>query len=159
MIKRLLTAIAAASITVAPALAKVDPGTADMLDTIDNHVLVQYNTKECDGSFYGYYDRKNNKMLLCFEGEPDAEDHDTVRHETWHVIQHCLTPANSMLEPVFDTPEKFHEHVLPYISTAELVEIMQAYPKRSHEVEIEAFVMANILTAEQVEDAFVEACL
>ena len=159
MIKKLLTAIAAASITVAPALAKVDPGTADMLDTIDDHVLVQYNTKECDGSFYGYYDRRNNKMLLCFEGEPDAEDHDTARHETWHVIQHCVSPDAKTLQPIFDTPETFKEHVLSYISAAEVVNIMEAYPEHAHNAEIEAFVMANVLTAEEVENAFVKACL
>ena len=160
MIKKLLSAFAVACVTAAPAMAKVDPGTPDLLNTIDDHVNVQYNTTECDtGEFYGYYNRRTNKMLLCYEGVPDAEDHDTARHETWHVIQHCVSPDAKTLQPIFDTPETFKEHVLPYISAAEVVNIMEGYPEHAHNAEIEAFVMANVLTAEEVENAFVKACL
>ena len=159
MIKKLLSAVAiAGSLAIAPAHASTE-ASLDLIDVVDDHVLVQYDTRECDGTFYGYYDRYNNKMLLCLDGNSRQENRDTLRHEVWHIVQHCISPTRGALRPVFNNPKDFHNYVLSKADATQVFEIMQMYPVEDHRVEIEAATMATILTPEKVQDFFVQACL
>ena len=48
-------AVAVVSMTM-PALAKFDPGTPQLLQTLDEYgITIKYNPSSCDGSFMGRY--------------------------------------------------------------------------------------------------------
>ena len=85
-------------------MAEVQPGTYDLIQTVKSHMTVEIDTPFCDKQegVAGAFDPKNERIVLCPRGSVDADDHDTVRHEVWHVVQYCLTPRDSkVLAPVF----------------------------------------------------------
>ena len=84
-----LAALIAASTLSMPAIATVDSGTPQLLQTLTEYgVTVLYNPAACSKGWQGQY--TTEKVLsLCYSGQPDASDYDTVRHETFHFLQHC----------------------------------------------------------------------
>ena len=92
--KRLFAALVASLSVLSPAMAEIQPGTVDLIDKVDDHMSVTIDAPFCDKheGAAGAFDRANMVMHLCPRGPVDADDHDTVRHEVWHVIQHCLVP-------------------------------------------------------------------
>jgi len=161
MFKSLLLAAAAAVTVAMPATAKVDPGTQQLLLTLSQHINVKINSNDCNigPKHFGSWDPNNLTMVLCTHGEVDAEDHDTVRHEAWHVVQHCLTPKGSRLvDPVF-TGQEYQDVILARITNAQLQRLMTIYPPSHHASEVEAFVVAAHVDAAAIEQAFLDACV
>jgi hypothetical protein len=76
----------------------------------------------------------------------DADDHDTVRHEVWHVIQHCLTPNNSKFYTVICNlvigTRMAYWAFFSYSQSA-VDQDQRCYPETHHNAEIEAFAVAQ----------------
>ena len=134
-------AVAAVSISV-PALAKVDPGTPQLLQTLNEHgITILYNPSTCGQGFMGRYSTEK-VMTLCYSGQPTAEDHDTVRHETMHVLQHCaaLRRGDSRgIAPLAINHTERNEWVTSVLRRGEISQIKSLYPSRVHQIELEAF--------------------
>jgi hypothetical protein len=162
IIRPLLLATALLVSTCTPAFAKKDPGAQQLLKTVSEHVTVHVNPKRCDtGKFYGSYHWKQQVLTLCVQSPATPNDYDTLRHEVWHIVQSCLTPANSkLLYPVMDVDQKeWHTHVLSSISASVLTQIQEDYPKTHWDAEIEAYSTAKTFTSAQIEKFFKDACL
>ena len=164
MFKRLFLAAIAATATILPVGAEVQPGTQDLLETLHgNGVTVSINSDTCGNGFDGQYRFLGMKreMILCPGATVDANDHDTVRHETIHAIQHCVnvmrqTPLNS---PIIDDWDKFVAFVKANLTEEHVNWIFKNYPKEHWNVELEAFAGANAYTAAELEQLFIKACV
>ena len=158
--KRFLAALVAAATVAAPASARVDDGTPELLRTVDQYVTVKVDPPRCDaGGVHGSWHPASATLTLCTHGEVDAEDHDTVRHEVWHIVQTCLTPDGAdRLHPVIRNSKDWDELVLANISSRKLNWIIDNYPMHHVPAEIEAYVMAEHLSASQVQSAFIRNC-
>ena len=163
MFKKLLVGLVSSLAFAMPAVATVQPGTGPLLQALDDHTefSVHHNTVLCkrgmDGSFRPY----TGVVTICTDTDRwDANDHDTVRHETWHVIQHCLRqPGHTKLQPVV-TPgtTEWREYVLSNLTPELHNFIISEYPPTHHAVELEAFAMAGTLSSSQIHELFVKAC-
>ncbi len=90
----------------------------------------------------------------------DGEDHDTVRHEVWHIVQHCLSDKSATtLQPVFKDPDAYQKEILSRISGNDLQRVLRMYPPRQHYSEVEAFVIASHMTADEIRQYFIKACV
>ena len=159
-----MAAIAAAA-TILPIQAEVQPGTSSLLDTISkNGILVTLNHPDCaTNQSYGQYRwiGIQRELRLCPGASIDAIDHQTVRHEVAHAIQHCVNAARGtdINTPVINTREEFVEFVAENLSE-ELVDVIIAnYPKEQAAVELEAFAAANHYSASELEKMFLKACV
>ena len=162
IIKPLLLVTALIVSTCVPAFAKKDPGSEQLLNTVREHITVHVNPERCDtGEFYGSYHWIKKVLTLCIQSPATSNDHNTLRHEVWHVVQSCLTPANSKyLHTVMDVDQKeWHTHVLSSISASVLTHIQEDYPKTHWDAEIEAYSTAKTFTSAQIESFFKDACL
>ena len=140
-----LAACAVAAVSVAmPALAKVDPGTPRLLQTLNEYgVTVRYNPPGCGEGWAGRYST-DKVMSLCYSGQPDADDHDTVRHETAHFLQHCATlrRGGRGITPLAINPGERSQWVSQVLRRGHIDQIKSVYPERVHQIELEAFAMA-----------------
>ena len=164
MIKRLLLAAAAAAATMLPVSAEIQPGTKNLVNTInDNGVLVTVNDPECTDEFNGQYRFRGFQrwMLLCPGETVDADDHNTVRHETIHAIQHCVNTARgtSVFTPIINDDKAFSDFVLYYLSEDMIEWIVDAYPSEQWDIELEAFAGAKAYTASELTEMFLDACV
>ena len=164
LFKSLIGAVGAIALSAAPATARVEHNTGDLLNHIsDAGVQVIIGTNECTGHFLGRYEFTTNlahtRMTLCPGDYVDAEDHETVRHEVMHVIQSCVnyyrgTPANT---PVLDKPDLVklvNENVPDY----DVDLIHSSYPRSKWWVECEAYLAEYIFTATELIALFDKAC-
>ena len=140
---RSLAAATVAAISMSmPALAKVDAGTPQLLQTLTEYgITIEYNPSHCSNGYSGRYTTKK-LMTLCYKGQPTAFDHDTVRHETMHVLQHCaaLRRGDSRgISPLAINPTERNQWVSSVLRSGEINEIKRTYPVRAHQVELEAF--------------------
>ena len=160
--KRFMTAALAAVSFALPVSAEIQPGTQNLLKTVSQHLTVVYNQGTCDNpGVSGSYKSTNKTLTLCPGLEVTADDHDTVRHEVWHAIQHCLMKdKNAGLAAVIikDTPE-WWKYVGSNLTVAQAQWIQKSYPKSHWDVEYEAFVMANNLSSSEIEGLFLKACV
>ena len=159
-----VTAGIALSVTPLLASARVDSDTGNLLRLLDANgisVIVD-DPNECTGSFQGSYRfvGMRRSMILCTGTSVDAEDHDTVRHETVHAIQHCVNVARgtSPFTPVMDY-ERLTDMVNEHMSSDKVSWIKRTYPESHWWVEFEAFLMADLATASQLMELFTNACL
>ena len=156
-----LAAVTAVSI-MSPAMARVESGTVDLMEGLAaNGIKVTIN-QNCDGTAYGTYSFAGMKrvMHLCPGDTVDAIDHETVRHEAIHAIQHCVnvgrgTPIN---DPVLSYGE-LRDLVNTHLSVERVNWIKETYPESHWLVEFEANVMADIATADEILEFFTEACV
>ena len=152
MFKHLAALIAACTFAM-PAVAKVDPGTTKLLQTLTDYgVTVLYNPSDCGGAFQGKYTTKK-VMTLCYSGQPDASAHDTVRHEAFHFLQHCaaLRRGSSYgIEPLAINTTKRQEWVSTVLHSGHIAKIKQVYPRHHHQIELEAFAAAAHYSADDL---------
>ena len=164
MLKKLLMAAIAATATFMPVAAEVQPGTSSLLDTISsNGILVTINHEDClTNGANGQYRWLGfqREMRLCPGRTVDAEDHNTVRHETVHAIQHCINVARGTDTdtPIIDDPDTFKNFVVENLSQEEIEWIMTMYDESQWLTELEAFAGAEAYTSSQLEQLFLEAC-
>ena len=164
MIKRIALAAIAAAACIMPAAAEVQPGTASLIETIDeNGILVTINHPECaEGTYSGQYRWLGfqREMRLCPGETVDAKDHDTVRHETIHAIQHCVNVARgtSTDTPVIDDVDYLMTWAREHLSMREIQWIQRHYDRSQWLTEIEAFAGARAYTSSELEKLFLDAC-
>lgn len=164
--KSIAAAVGAIAISTAPAAAKVDPDTGNLLRLLDAsgvNVVVS-NHSACHGQgYHGQYRFAGMRrmMVLCPQTDaPTADDHLTVRHETTHAIQHCVnvsrgTPVNAPIGNVQNLAAAVNSSM-----PARMVEaIKRAYPQDHWLVEFEAFLVSEQLTAAELMEFFRRACL
>ena len=164
MIKKLLIAAVAAAATFMPVGAEVQPGTSSLLDTISaNGILVTINHDDClTNGANGQYRWLGfqREMRLCPGRTVDAGDHNTVRHETIHAIQHCINVARgtSTDTPIIDDPDTFKEFVIANLSQEEIEWVMSVYDESQWLTELEAFAGAEAYTSSELEEIFLDVC-
>jgi hypothetical protein len=145
-----LAACAVAAVSVStPALARVEPGTTQLLQTLTDYgVTIQYNPPSCNGRFKGRYNT-HKIMTLCYQGVPTASDFDTVRHETWHFLQHCaeLNRGGNLIAPLAQNSTKRTTWVTKVLNPSSINQIKRNYPEAHHQIELEAFAAAQHYTA------------
>ena len=161
--KRFFAALVASMSVLSPAVAEVQPGTYDLIQTVKAHMTVEIDTPFCDKQekAAGAFDPNNQRIILCPRGDVDADDHDTVRHEVWHVIQHCITPKTSKyLNTVIAVGSSdWNQHILGTLSYSRVQWIKESYPEVHHNAELEAFAVAQNMTATQISNLFTKFCL
>ena len=164
MIKKLLIAAVAAAATFVPVGAEVQAGTTSLLETISsNGILVTINHDDCltNGSNGQYrWLGFQREMRLCPGRTVDADDHNTVRHETIHAIQHCVNAARgtSTDAPIINNPNDFAEFVMANLSQEDIEWVKSMYDESQWLTELEAFAGANAYTSSELEDLFLDAC-
>ena len=164
MIKRIALAAIAAAACIMPAAAEVQPGTASLIETIDeNGILVTINHEECaTGTYNGQYRWLGfqRELRLCPGRTVDARDHETVRHEVIHAIQHCINVARGTTtdNPVINDVDQLMLWANQYLSMREIEWIQAAYDRSEWLTEIEAFAGAKAYTSSELEEMFLEAC-
>ena len=162
LLKNIAIGVITAIATMAPAMARVEVSTSDLLNTlVDNGITLTVN-EDCDGTYHGMYRfiGMKRELILCPGATVDAIDHSTIRHEATHSIQHCVNVARGtdMLTPVMDidTLVDAVNESLP----ESVVDFVKANYDPSHwAIEMEANLMEYTATAEQIEELFVEACV
>ena len=164
LIKQLALGVAGLFLSVTPSLATVDPHTDDLLDLMnDNGVTVVVDNDECDGRFQGAYQFSGmrRRMVICTYGTVDANDFDTVRHETIHAIQHCVNTlrGNPLNTPVIEDTDDLLAFAREHLTEQQLQWIVSNYPKEHWLVEIEAFAGAYAYTAYELMEMFETVCI
>jgi hypothetical protein len=160
MIKSLAAFIAAFTLTV-PAVATVDPGTTRLLQTIQEYgVTIEYNPSHCSKGYQGRYTTAK-VMSLCYRGAPTASDHDTVRHEAFHFLQHCasLRRGDLGITPLAISTTKRNQWVSQVLHSGTIRDIKTTYPVRNHQVELEAFAAARHYNADQLATLITRWCI
>ena len=153
-------AVAAVSFTM-PALAKVDAGTPQLLQTLNEYgVTVHYNPPGCGEGWAGRYST-DKVMSLCYSGKPDASDFDTVRHETFHFLQHCASLRRGVngITPLAINPSQRQQWVSSVLRTGEINQIKSVYPVRVHQIELEAFAAASHYSATELASLIKSWCV
>lgn len=164
IIKRTVLAAIAAAACILPGQAEVQPGTNRLLETIeDNGILVTFNHDECKNATYsGQYRWLGFKreLRLCTGEVMDAGDHNTVRHEVVHAIQHCVNVAKGTHTdtPVIDDVDELMDWAGEHLSINEIEWIQRNYPRDQWLTEIEAFAGSRAYTSAELERIFIEAC-
>lgn len=154
---KLLHSLAAAAVAAVsmstPAFAKVDAGTTELLRTLQEYgITIEYNTSSCNKGFMGRYTTAK-VMTLCYTGKPTATDHDTVRHETMHVLQHCAALRrgdNRGIVPLAIDPTERNQWVSSVLKSGQINHIKKLYPTRAHQIELEAFAAAAHYNASEL---------
>ena len=158
-----MAAIAAAA-TIMPVGAEVQPGTSSLLDTINaNGILVTINHEDClTNGANGQYRWLGfqREIRLCPGQTIDANDHNTVRHETIHAIQHCINVARgtSTDTPIIDDPDTFKSFVMANLSQEDIEWVMSVYDESQWLTELEAFAGAEAYTSSELEKIFLDVC-
>ena len=162
LLKNLAIAAITAATTIAPAMARVEDGTADLLRLLaDNGINVTINEK-CDGTYHGIYKFVGMKreMHLCPGESIDAIDHSTVRHEAIHAVQHCVNTARgtAVNTPVMDIDDLV-ESVNSELPESVVTFVKTTYPEEHWAVEMEANLLERSATSEEIAVFFTEACV
>ena len=150
LLKRLTVATVAAAALAAPVAARVDAGTPLLIKTAEAHgASFVYNPSGCGNGFDGLFERAEQRITLCYK-TADASAHDTVRHEIWHLIQHCAAlKKGSPFEPVA-RPGDLSAFVRSQLTDEHIIRIKSVYPRHQHLTELEAFAAAEAYTAAEM---------
>ena len=166
MIKNIFAAVAAVAMAVTPAAARVDAGTVALINTVDeSDIDLQIDTPFCyqNPGVYGVYRSRGfqRQLILSPGATVDAEDHDTVRHEVAHAIQHCINASRGTHRdtPIVTDTSKLVATAREVLGQDEIERIQTLYPRKHWLVEIEANLMAELFTAAEIQQMFVENCL
>ena len=158
-------AIAGLALSIAPAHARVESETEQLLNLLNTTgVRVTYNhPNHCNGDVWGTYQFVGMKrqMNLCPGETVDAIDHLTVRHETWHAIQHCVNVARgtAINTPVQQDVNELARVVNKTLSSDRVDWIKSVYPQAHWLVEFEANVAADVFTATELIKIYTDNCV
>lgn len=165
MIKNTFLAILSTLATVTPSLAYTQSEFQDHVrlrnKVVETGVTFRLNPSRCDndgdGQMMGWYFAPTSnyrELVICQENRVKGstnqvswtdEDLDTLRHESWHLVQDCRDgKLNSRLHTVYNDPLKLGYNT---IGKRNMVNINEVYgSKGSHVVtiEIEAFSVASM---------------
>ena len=151
-------------LTAAPSFARIEASTKDLLQTLNANGInvVIDNPEACDGSFHGAYRWSGMKrwMILCPGDEVTASDHDTVRHEAVHAIQHCMNVARGTdFNTPIAKPDKVWEMAKSLLPPSIIGAIGSNYDEDEWLVELEAALLAREMSGEEIAELFVNACV
>ena len=164
MIKRIALAAIAAAACIMPVQAEIQEGTSRLLETLDREgILVSINPDKClTNGANGQYRWLGfqREMILCPGDTVDADDHNTVRHETIHAIQHCFNVARGtdMDTPIIDDPDEFGKFIRANLTESEIKWVTEMYDKSQWPTELEAFAGAKAYTSSELEKLFLDMC-
>ena len=150
------------ALTIAPAVAKVDAGTPALLRTVEAHgINVALNPSRCRGAAYlGSYHSGHKTLTVCYDGRPDAQDHDTVRHEVFHAAQHCAGDKRGhryAVVPILQGAQ-LTKFINDNLTPSQIRAIRSSYPANKHATELEAFAAASAYTAEEIGRIYATWC-
>ena len=164
--KNILIAAAAAMVAVTPSFARIDDGTVELINAVSaSGIIVEIDSQSCidEPGYHGWYrfSGMRRQLVLCPNGTIDAEDHDTVRHETWHAIQHCVNTARgtSLNMPVQEDHQKLVNLANEILPESTVNGIKSLYPEEHWLIEAEAFMAAEVFNADELTDIFNDACV
>ena len=158
--KHFLKLAAAAAVAVTSVFVPTDANAADNYDLIKyleaNGVIVNINSEPCyQNAILGRCrfnkDLTFGEMTLCPGKRVDGHDHDTVIHESMHVVQACVNkrrgtpyvyPAHSF--------EELTKRVNSTLSKKEVQWIKDNYPQPVWWVEFEAFYAEDVYDADDM---------
>lgn len=162
-ITNILLASLSALFLATPVAAKMDSHTKELLETVNNSgITVAVNSADCKGQHGSYQFLGMKRTLILCPGETiEATDHDTVRHEVFHAIQHCVnvargTPLNTPFNNDYDDLSK---DIRKYLPVGLIQAIQESYPKEMWWVEWEAYMVADNVSAAQLEQLFLKVCV
>ena len=148
--------------SVTPIEAKVDAGTYDLIQTVQElGFTVHVNSKECaEKGYAGMFIPYEESIHLCkSKGPATADEHDTVRHEVWHIVQYCGTPKTAgALIPYTKDKDLFINRINEALSSSQIDHVIRAYPDQVEIVELEAFAAAQALSAKKIQDILIRKC-
>ena len=162
-ITKLLTGtLSSVLLTLAPAHARIEDETGDLIRLLQsNGINVVINGERCDGTVHGSYQflGLRRQLNLCPGESIDAKDHETVRHEAIHVLQHCFNASRgtSVTTPIMDL-DTLVEAVNSNLPADVVAFIKSAYPEDQWAIEMEANLMAREATLVQIMGWFTKAC-
>ena len=164
MIKRIALAAIAAAACIMPVAAEIQPGTSSLLETIEAEgILVTINPDNCltngaNGQYRWIGFRR--EVILCPGDTIDAIDHNTVRHEVVHAIQHCINVARgtSLDTPIVDNKDQFAEFIRANLTEEEIHWVTSMYDESQWLTELEAFAGAKAYTSSELEEIFINVC-
>jgi len=160
MFKPLAALIAAATFAM-PSLAKIDAGTPELIRTLEEYgVTMLYNPSECSQGHQGSYTTAK-VLTLCYKGRPTAGDHDTVRHEAAHFLQHCaaIKRGDRGITPLAVNTTTRTQWISTVLSDGHIHSIKDTYPEHAHQVELEAFAMAHHYSASDITRLIKDWCV
>ena len=176
--KKFISALVASLTIAAPALAAPLPADHQVLvDTLQADgisYLVNEPAQACfdgstrNGSYVTY--QGDRYLVVCQDNRTSsdvttwtANDLDTIRHETTHIIQDCMAGANNDGE--FDTIFTSLADVIDEYGVVNSMRIVNSYldlytGDRNSDIkyEIEAFYAAQDLSATQINDMYIKYC-
>ena len=162
MFKRILAAVAASVAISVPALARIETGTPNLIRTAERYgATFSYNPSRCNNSgFNGLYRLNDRHIILCYRGRADANDHDTVRHEVFHFVQHCAARRRNVkgLTPLSINSQLRNRWIRQTLDDDRIVKIKSAYPRTHWIVELEAFAAAQHYTSAQLSSLITKWC-
>lgn len=122
---------------------------SSLIDSIQQvGVRVLVDTPPCNQGIYGAYFNDGSRLVLCRKGDFE-ERMDTLRHEAWHLIQDLKDCSLSDLYPVVPV---FDRSMVPQ---EEREKIREFYPEERLDAEAEAFFVARIMSARQIQEVLV----
>ena len=161
LFKQLGLLVTGLALSVTPSLASTTGELLELMD--DSGITIVLDGPRCEDGIDGAYQWTGiaRRMVICTHGEAiDANDHNTVRHETIHALQHC---KNSILERPSNTPMLEPNQVIEYaeevLTRGQIKSILAQYPEDVWLIELEAFAGAEALTAADLMELFNEMCL
>lgn len=163
MLKKILATTVASLCLATPGMARVEDGTRPLIDTLEaNGIVVTINGETCANGNHGSYSWAGFQRLmsLCPGHTVDADDHNTVRHETWHALQHCVNVARSTPEntPINDDYQELYQQAVVVLGEDIVQRIMRVYPEDHWFIEFEAFMAAELYTADELKQYFLNIC-
>ena len=159
MIKSIFIGLIGALTIAAPAHARIDSGTGDLLRLIDSKGVKVVEGSDCASNVHGMFVSYPSKELhVCFDGVPDANDHDTVRHEAWHYLQSCRTPVGQPLRAHIINKQQYVAFVERGTNAAVRDNVFMTYPNHKHKIELEAFAAARLLTSNEIATLIRQTC-
>jgi len=129
----------------------------------DAGVRVEINPRDCDASVAGFYQvtERGPRLAVCQDNRGrgsrqvdwTANDLDTLRHESWHLLQDCRDGVVDMMIP--DLSGKRIDEIIDQYGAAKALWIWQRYQARDLYTEgiyqeIEAFYAAETLAPEYI---------
>ena len=165
MIKKLIALAGAACFSALPSHARIETGTGDLLRQMDSlGVNVKEGTQaNCKGAMglISLAGRNNISIDICFKDTPTANDHDTVRHEAWHLVQYCsmLTRGGgTRLPSYYQDRDEYIQFVHSNLNGDTIERISRMYPSHQHVAEFEAFAAAKAFTAVEIGSILRKTC-
>ena len=159
-----IAAAVATAFSITPAQASTMPAHSRLIDEVKRvGVSIYVNPPECKlASYAGYYRSAASRMVICQDNgiagsnrqaSWTANDLDTLRHESHHVVQDCigLIRGNNELGTIYAKPFVFAQR---YFGTITIENILATYKglgasPQVQVLEVEAFAVAEMNNPDQ----------